>query len=66
MNYNYNDHTGIYRSNLVPTQEKHVVKLERIQGIANKIVPDLEDLTYKERLIEIHLTTLTERRKRVT
>ena len=49
---------------MVPTQEKHVLKLERIQRIATKIVPELEDLTYEERLKKMHLTTLKERRAR--
>ena len=42
----------------------HVLKLERIQRIATKMVPDLEDLTYEERLKEMHLTTLKETRER--
>ena len=37
---------------------KHVLKLERIQRISTEMVPDLEDLTYKERLEEMHSTTL--------
>ena len=41
-----------------------MLKLERIQRIATKMVPELEDLTYEERLKEIHLTTLKERRER--
>ena len=40
------------------------MKLEKIQRIATKMVPDLEDLSYEERLKEMHLTTLKERRKR--
>ena len=47
-NYNYQTKTGICRSNMVPAQEKHVLKLERIQRIAIKMVPELEDLTYEE------------------
>ena len=49
---------------MVPTQKKHVLKLERIQRIATKKVPELEDLTYEERLKEMHHTTLKERRER--
>ena len=49
---------------MVPAQEKHVLKLERIQRIVTKIVPDLEDLTYEERLKELHLKTLKERREK--
>ena len=33
-----------------PHKKKHVSKLERIQRIATKMVPELEDLTYEERL----------------
>ena len=51
---------------MVPAQEKHVLKLERIQRIATEIVSELEDLTYEERLKEIHLTTRKERREEVT
>ena len=41
-----------------------MLKLERIQRIATKMVPELEDLPYKERLKEMHLTTLKERREK--
>ena len=44
-------------------KKKHVLKFERIQRIATKMVPELEDLTYEERLKEMHLTTLKERRR---
>ena len=47
-----------------PHKKKHVLKLERIQRIATKMVSDLEDLPYEERLKEMHLTTLKERRER--
>ena len=33
-----------------PHKKKHVLKFERIQRIAIKMVPDLEDLTFEERL----------------
>ena len=49
---------------MVPAQEKHVLELERIERIAAKMVPELEELTYEERLKEMHLTTLKERSKR--
>ena len=42
----------------------YVLKLETIQRIATKMVPELEDLTYEERLKDIHRTTLKERRER--
>ena len=44
--------------------KKDRLKLERIQRIATKIVPALEDLLYEERLKEMHLATLKERRER--
>ena len=47
-----------------PHKKKHVLKLERIQRIGTKMVPELEDLTYEERLKERHLTTLKETRER--
>ena len=49
---------------LSPHKEKHVLKLERIQRMTTKMVPELEDLTYDERLKEIYLTPLKERRER--
>ena len=47
-----------------PHKKMHVLKLERIQQIATKTVLELEDLTYEERLKEMHLTTLKERKER--
>ena len=47
-----------------PYKKKHVRKLERIQRIATKMVPELEELTYEERLKEMNLPTLKERRER--
>ena len=47
-----------------PHKKKHVLKLGRIQRIATKMVPELENLTYEARLKEIHWTTLKERRER--
>ena len=47
-----------------PHKKKHVLKLERIQRKATKMVPDLEDLTYEERLKEMHLLTIKERREK--
>ena len=41
-----------------------MLKLERIQRIAIKMVPELKDLTYEERLKEMQLTALKERRER--
>ena len=38
-------------------KKKHVLKLDRIQIIASKMLPYLEHLTYEKRLKEIQLTT---------
>ena len=43
---------------MVFAQKKACVEIERIQRIATKMVPELEDLTYEERLKEKYLTTL--------
>ena len=47
-----------------PHHKKDIRKLERIQRIATKMVPDLRDLTYEDRLMEIELPTLQSRRER--
>ena len=47
-----------------PHKKMYVLKVERIQRIGTKMVPELEDLPYEERLKEMHLTTLKERRER--
>ncbi len=41
-----------------PTRKKHVNKLERIQRMATKMVPEPEGLQYQDRLTEINLPTL--------
>ena len=41
------------------------MKFERIQRIATKMAPVLESLTYEQKLKEINLTILKERRERV-
>ena len=41
-----------------------MLKLERIQRITTKMVPELEDLIYDERLKQMQLNTLEERRER--
>ena len=46
-------------------QEKHVLKLERIQRITTKNVAELKDLTYEEGLKELHSTMLEDRIKRI-
>ncbi len=47
-----------------PYKKKHINKLERIQRIATKMVPELKDLSYMDRLKEMQLTTLQEQRER--
>ncbi len=41
-----------------PHKKKHIKKLERIQKMATKMVPELKGLTHAERLKETNLTTL--------
>ena len=45
-------------------RKKEIRKLERIQRVVTKRVPELKDLSYEERLEEIGLPTLQERRGR--
>ena len=47
-----------------PHLKKDIDKLERIQRIATKMVPELKELTYEDRLKEMGLTTLQVRRER--
>ena len=47
-----------------PHKKKDIRKLERIQRTATKMIPELQDLSYEERLEEIGLPTLQERRER--
>ena len=47
-----------------PHCKKHVSKLERIQRIATKIIPELADKSYEGRLKELNLPTLEQRRER--
>lgn len=47
-----------------PHKKKHIKKLERIQRMASKMVPELEGLIYEERLKEMNLTTLEQRKGR--
>ncbi len=49
---------------MVSLQEKNINKLERIQMMATKIVPELEGLQYEERLREINLQALEQRKER--
>ena len=47
-----------------PHKKKYVLKLERIQRIATKMAIELKNFTYEERLKEMQLSTLEERRER--
>ena len=47
-----------------PHMKKDIMKLERIQRAATKMVPELKDLTYEGRLKEMELPTLQVRRER--
>ena len=44
--------------------KKDMRKLERIQRVATKMVPELKELTYEDRLKEMGLPTLQDRRER--
>ena len=47
-----------------PYRKKDIDKLERIQRVATKMIPELRDLSYESRLVERGLTTLDTRRLR--
>ena len=44
--------------------KKDIRKLERIQRVATKMVPELSELTYEDRFKEMGLPTLQDRRER--
>ena len=46
-----------------PNAKKDIKKLERIQRVATKMVPELSELTYEDRLREMGLPTLQDRRE---
>ena len=48
----------------IPYRKKDIYTLERIQRRATKMIPELRDLSYEERLKECGLTTLETRRLR--
>ncbi len=48
----------------VPTRTQHVSKLERIQRMATKRMPELKGLQYEEKLREMNLQTLEQSRER--
>ena len=47
-----------------PYKKKHIKKLERLQRMATRMVPELAEMTYEERLKELNLLTLEQRRER--
>ena len=47
-----------------PMQKKDIRKLERIQRVATRMVPELRELSYEDRLKEMGLPTQQDRRER--
>jgi hypothetical protein len=47
-----------------PHLKKHIMKLEKVQRFATRLVPELRGMGYEERLRELCLTTLERRRER--
>jgi hypothetical protein len=47
-----------------PYLVKHKMKQEKVQRYATRLVPELRGMSYEERLREMHLTTLEDRRVR--
>lgn len=47
-----------------PHKKKHIRKIERLQRMATKMVPELAGMTYEERLRAMDLPTLEQRRER--
>ena len=47
-----------------PNAKKDIRKLERIQRVVTKMVPELRELTYEDRIKEMGLPTLQDRRER--
>ena len=47
-----------------PYMKKHVKKLERVQRLATRMIPQFKELPYEERLSRMELSTLEERRVR--
>ena len=46
-----------------PHKKKHIKKLERLQRMATRMVPELEGMTYEERIKAMDLPTLEQRRE---
>ena len=47
-----------------PYLRKDIVKLEKVQRRATKLVPDIAHLSYEDRLVQLNMTTLEKRRER--
>ena len=47
-----------------PHQRKDIEKIEKMQRRATKMIPELRQLSYEDRLVRLQLTTLEERRLR--
>lgn len=48
----------------IPHLVKHVKKLEKVRRFSTRLVPELRAMSYEERLRELNLTTLEDRRER--
>ena len=48
----------------LPHMLKDIIKIERIQRIATKMVSEIKDLPYEDRLKKIELLTVKDRRER--
>ncbi len=46
-----------------PHKKKEIIRLERMQRIATKLVPEILNMTYEDRLREMELPTLEQRRE---
>ena len=47
-----------------PHLKKHILKLERVQRAATRLIPELRELSYERRLEVLNLTSLEDRRER--
>ena len=47
-----------------PYLKKHILKLQRVQRAATRLIPELRELSYERRLEVINLTSLEDRREK--
>lgn len=45
-------------------QVKHKTKLQKVQRYATRLIPELRGMSYEEKLLELNLTKLEDRRVR--